>query len=83
MSSTLKIYVLALVSFLVGTSEYVIAGILDRIADTMNISLIAAGQAHYDFFTRICARYTCHYCTDFALGPSQAVAILPRSIRCG
>lgn len=44
MSSTLKIYVLALVSFLVGTSEYVIAGILDRIADTMNISLIAAGQ---------------------------------------
>lgn len=43
-SSTLKIYVLALVSFLVGTSEYVIAGILDRIADTMNISLIAAGQ---------------------------------------
>ncbi|MFC9709506.1 MFS transporter [Paenibacillus sp. NPDC056933] len=44
MSKTWKIYVLALVSFLVGTSEYVIAGILDRISDTMNISLIAAGQ---------------------------------------
>ncbi|MCM3172219.1 MFS transporter [Paenibacillus sp. MER 99-2] len=44
MSNTWKIYVLALVSFLVGTSEYVIAGILDRIADTMNISLVAAGQ---------------------------------------
>ncbi|MEO2203239.1 MFS transporter [Paenibacillus pabuli] len=44
MSNTWKIYVLALVSFLVGTSEYVIAGILDRIADTMHISLIAAGQ---------------------------------------
>lgn len=44
MSNTWKIYVLALVSFLVGTSEYVIAGILDRISDTMNISLIAAGQ---------------------------------------
>lgn len=44
MSNQLKIVVLALVSFLVGTSEYVIAGILDRIADTMHISLIAAGQ---------------------------------------
>ncbi|MGC5772374.1 MFS transporter [Paenibacillus pabuli] len=44
MSNTWKIYVLALVSFLVGTSEYVIAGILDRISETMNISLIAAGQ---------------------------------------
>ncbi|MFS0868909.1 MFS transporter [Paenibacillus xylanilyticus] len=44
MSNTWRIYVLALVSFLVGTSEYVIAGILDRIADTMQISLIAAGQ---------------------------------------
>jgi len=44
MSNQLKIVVLALVSFLVGTSEYIIAGILDRIAATMHISLIAAGQ---------------------------------------
>ncbi|CAH1199599.1 MFS transporter [Paenibacillus sp. JJ-223] len=44
MSKQLKIVVLALVSFLVGTSEYIIAGILDRIAATMHISLIAAGQ---------------------------------------
>ncbi|MWC30991.1 MFS transporter [Paenibacillus sp. MMS18-CY102] len=44
MSSTWKIYILALVSFLVGTSEYVIAGILDKIAANLSISLVAAGQ---------------------------------------
>ncbi|MFF2089411.1 MFS transporter [Paenibacillus sp. NPDC058174] len=44
MSSTLKIYILAILSFLVGTSEYVIAGILDRIAVSTGVSLITAGQ---------------------------------------
>ncbi|MBT2290889.1 MFS transporter [Paenibacillus albidus] len=44
MSNTLKIYILALVSFLVGTSEYIIAGILDKIAGSLDISLVAAGQ---------------------------------------
>ncbi|WP_042161173.1 MFS transporter [Paenibacillus gorillae] len=44
MSSTLKIYILAILSFLVGTSEYVIAGILDRIAVSTGVSLVAAGQ---------------------------------------
>lgn len=44
MSSTWKIYLLALVSFLVGTSEYVISGILDKIADSLGIAVTSAGQ---------------------------------------
>lgn len=44
MSNTLKIYILAIVSFLVGTSEYIISGILDTIADSLDITLAAAGQ---------------------------------------
>lgn len=44
MSNTLKIYILAIVSFLVGTSEYIISGILDTIADSLGITLAAAGQ---------------------------------------
>ncbi|WP_281885884.1 MFS transporter [Paenibacillus sp. YYML68] len=44
MSSTWRVYVLAVVSFLVGTSEYVISGILDQIAEAMSISIAAAGQ---------------------------------------
>ncbi|MEK3789300.1 MFS transporter [Paenibacillus sp. FSL K6-1230] len=39
-----KVYVLALVSFLVGTSEYIISGILDQIAQTLGVSVAAAGQ---------------------------------------
>ncbi|MFQ6386389.1 MFS transporter [Priestia aryabhattai] len=39
-----KIYLLAAISFLNGTSEYVIAGILDRIAEANNISVSSAGQ---------------------------------------
>ncbi|WP_226528748.1 MFS transporter [Metabacillus niabensis] len=44
MSNTFKIYILALISFLVGTSEYIISGILDHIADSLGITLAAAGQ---------------------------------------
>lgn len=39
-----KVYVLALISFLVGTSNYIIFGILDRIAETLGTSVAAAGQ---------------------------------------
>ncbi|GIO05704.1 putative MFS-type transporter YbcL [Brevibacillus reuszeri] len=39
-----KVYVLALISFLVGTSNYIISGILDRIAETLGTSVAAAGQ---------------------------------------
>ena len=44
MSNTVKIYILAIVSFLVGTSEYVISGVLDNIAESLGITLSAAGQ---------------------------------------
>ncbi|MBV6715370.1 MFS transporter [Paenibacillus chitinolyticus] len=44
MFKTWKIYMLALISFLVGTSEYIIAGILDKISASLDISLVAAGQ---------------------------------------
>ncbi|WP_010499378.1 MFS transporter [Paenibacillus elgii] len=56
MSSTWKIYFLAIVSFLVGTSEYVISGILDKISDTMGISITSAGQlvTVFSFVYAIC-----------------------------
>ncbi|KOP81234.1 MFS transporter [Cytobacillus solani] len=44
MSNTWRIYILAIISFLVGTSEYIISGILDNIAHTLGITLAAAGQ---------------------------------------
>ncbi|CAG7598152.1 Purine efflux pump PbuE [Paenibacillus solanacearum] len=44
MSNAWKIYMLAAVSFLVGTSEYVIAGILDKVANDIGVSVSAAGQ---------------------------------------
>lgn len=44
MKNTWKVYVLSLISFLVGTSNYIISGILDRIAETLGTSVAAAGQ---------------------------------------
>jgi DHA1 family putative efflux transporter-like MFS transporter len=44
MRNSWKIYVLAIVSFLVGTSEFVIAGILDMVASDVGVSVAAAGQ---------------------------------------
>jgi len=44
LSNSWKIYILAIISFLVGTSEYIISGILDNIAHTLGITLAAAGQ---------------------------------------
>ncbi|UPO90146.1 MFS transporter [Niallia sp. Man26] len=44
MVNTLKIYMLAFISFLAGTAEFVIAGILDKVADSANVSLSTAGQ---------------------------------------
>lgn len=44
MSNTWKIYMLAFIGFIVGTSEFVIAGILDKVATSANISVSAAGQ---------------------------------------
>lgn len=44
MSYVWKIYMLAVVSFLVGTSEFIIAGILDKVAEDIGVSVSAAGQ---------------------------------------
>lgn len=44
MKSTWKVYVLALISFLVGTSNYIVSGILDRIAETLGTNVAVAGQ---------------------------------------
>ncbi|MGO4695942.1 MFS transporter [Paenibacillus sp. 2TAB26] len=44
MSNAWKIYMLAIISFLVGTSEFIIAGILDKVADDIGVSVSAAGQ---------------------------------------
>lgn len=44
MSTAWKIYMLAVVSFLVGTSEFIIAGILDKVAADIGVSVAAAGQ---------------------------------------
>ncbi|USG64705.1 MFS transporter [Brevibacillus ruminantium] len=55
-ASTWKVYFLAIVSFLVGTSEYVISGILDKISDTLGISITSAGQlvTVFSFIYAIC-----------------------------
>ena len=42
--NTWKIYMLAIISFLVGTSEFIISGILDKIADSLGVTLAVAGQ---------------------------------------
>ena len=44
MSNTWKIYMLTLISFFVGTSQFVISGILDEVAASVGVSLSAAGQ---------------------------------------
>ncbi|MEK8130586.1 MFS transporter [Paenibacillus filicis] len=44
MRNAWKLYILAIISFLVGTSEFVIAGILDMLASDVGVSLAAAGQ---------------------------------------
>ncbi|WP_251035664.1 MFS transporter [Paenibacillus sp. ISL-20] len=44
MGNSWKIYILAIVSFLVGTSEFVIAGILVMLASDIGVSVAAAGQ---------------------------------------
>jgi MFS transporter, DHA1 family, putative efflux transporter len=44
MNNTWKIYMLTLISFLVGTSQFVISGILDKVASSVDVSVSAAGQ---------------------------------------
>lgn len=44
MNNQLKIYLLTLIGFLVGTSQFIIAGVLDKIAESLSISIASAGQ---------------------------------------
>jgi DHA1 family putative efflux transporter-like MFS transporter len=44
MSNAIKIYMLAIVTFLVGTSEFIVAGILDKVANDTGVSVSSAGQ---------------------------------------
>ncbi|MBY9078130.1 MFS transporter [Paenibacillus sp. HN-1] len=44
MSNNLKIYMLAFITFMTATTEFIIAGILDKVADSVNIPVAAAGQ---------------------------------------
>jgi MFS transporter, DHA1 family, putative efflux transporter len=44
MNNTWKIYMLTLTSFLVGTSQFVIVGILDKVAASVGVSVSTAGQ---------------------------------------
>ncbi len=44
MKNIWKIYILALICFIVTTSEFVIVGVLDKIASSLDISVSAAGQ---------------------------------------
>ena len=44
MNNTWKIYMLSLISFFVGTSQFGIVGMLDKIAASVDISVSTAGQ---------------------------------------
>lgn len=44
MTNQFKIYLLTLLSFFVGTSQFIIAGVLDKIADSLNITVSSVGQ---------------------------------------
>ncbi|MCY8034306.1 MFS transporter [Bacillus sonorensis] len=44
MNNTWKIYMLTLISFFVGTSQFGIVGMLDKIADSVGVSVPTAGQ---------------------------------------
>jgi DHA1 family putative efflux transporter-like MFS transporter len=58
MSNTWKIYMLAVVSFPVGTSEFIIAGILDKNAKDSGVSVSAAGQLITVFSLAYCRSVT-------------------------
>ena len=44
MNNTWKIYLLTIISFMVGTSQFVIVGILDKVAASVGVSVSSAGQ---------------------------------------
>lgn len=44
MSNTWKVYMLTFITFLLGTAQFVIVGILDKVAASVGVSVSAAGQ---------------------------------------
>lgn len=44
MNNTWKIYMLTFISFMVGTSQFIISGILDQVAASVGVSVSTAGQ---------------------------------------
>lgn len=44
MNNTLKIYMLTLISFFVGTSQFAVVGMLDKVAASVGVSVSTAGQ---------------------------------------
>lgn len=44
MKNSTRIYLLSFISFLIGTAEYIIAGILDQIAQDLNLTVPVIGQ---------------------------------------
>ena len=55
-SYQLLIILLAVGSFVTGTSEFVVSGILDIISVDLHISIPAAGTAHHHLFSFLCRR---------------------------
>ncbi len=78
LSNAWKVYLLALVTFLVGTSEYVISGILDKISDTMGISVTSAGQLVMIFSFVYTGKYLGG---EFLRGIRLQGSVVPRSSR--
>lgn len=44
MNSTYKVYIITFICFIMGTSEFVIVGVLDKIAESTQVSISQAGQ---------------------------------------
>ncbi|MCQ2011595.1 MFS transporter [Sporolactobacillus sp. STSJ-5] len=63
MKSMWKVYVLALISFLIGTSQFVTSGFLDQIASSMGITVSEAGQ------------FTTVYALTYAIGTPILISL--------
>lgn len=66
-SNQLKIYLLTFISFLVGTSQFVIAGVLDKISDSLNITVSSAGQLLIALFIFIIGAVLTPLSSNFAI----------------
>ncbi|MCO7126886.1 MFS transporter [Sporolactobacillus shoreicorticis] len=69
MKSMWKVYVLALISFLIGTSQFVTSGFLDQIASSMDINVSQAGQ------------FTTVYALTYAIGTPVLISLTAKMDR--